>query len=82
MRADELRRWAASRRSAEEHEFEASQPAPDPETSWRQALSLFALLGRMVGWPVPPDAVRSREDAQAFDAWTRLRRAYRVAHDR
>jgi hypothetical protein len=77
MRAEDMRRWAAARRSAEEHELRTAGPAPEPQDAWLGALSLFSLLGRMVGWPVAPDAIREREDATAAQAWTRLRAAYR-----
>jgi hypothetical protein len=77
MRAEDVRRWAEARRSAEEHELRSAGAAPEPQAAWLSALSLFSLLGRMVGWPVPPDPIREREDATAAQAWTKLRAAYR-----
>jgi hypothetical protein len=73
MRAGELRRWVEARRSVEEFERSAAAGAIPPGQAWEQALSLFALLGRMVGWPVAPDEVRRREEAASADAWKRLR---------
>jgi len=76
MQADDLRRWIESRRAADEHGRPAARLA-EPAESWRQALSLIALVGRMVGWPVPPDEVRRREDSIAGQAWMKLRAGYR-----
>jgi hypothetical protein len=77
MRAEDVRRWAEQRRAAEEAGRAADDGRPvDPHVSWRQALSLIALIGRSVGWPVPPDEVRRREDEQAASAWQRLRAVY------
>jgi len=73
MRAGELRRWVEARRSVEEFERSAAAAGIPPGRAWEQALSLFALLGTMVGWPVAPDDVRRREEAAATDAWQRLR---------
>jgi len=77
MRAEDVRRWMEARRAVEELERRSAGPPPDPAVSWRQALSLFALVGRMVGWPVEPDGIRQREDASAVEAWTKLRAGYR-----
>jgi hypothetical protein len=75
MQADELRRWVDARRATDEQERRTARPA-GPAKSWQQALSLIALVGRMVGWPVPPDEVRRREDSSAGQAWTKLRAGY------
>jgi hypothetical protein len=77
MRAGDVRRWIEDRRVAESRALATTGQAPDALTSFRQALSLLALLGRMVGWPVPPDAIREREDVAAGDAWAALRAGYR-----
>jgi hypothetical protein len=78
MRADDARRWVAARCEAERREGQAKPEAPpDPAVSWARALSLMALLERMIGWPIEPDAIRRREDEAAADAWMRLRAAYR-----
>jgi hypothetical protein len=75
MQTEDIRRWIEARRFVEEHEQRSAVPEA-PETSWRRALSLFALVGRMIGWPVPPDDIRRREDTTAQQAWMRLRDAY------
>jgi hypothetical protein len=77
MDEGQVRRWMAARRAAEGYERRLAGPAAEPGVCWRRTLSLFALLGRMIGWPVPPDDLRRREDASAADAWLRLREAYR-----
>jgi hypothetical protein len=71
MQTDDLRRWVEARRFVEEHERRSVVPE-DPQASWQRALSLFALLGRMIGWPVAPDDIRRRERAAAERAWMRL----------
>ena len=77
MRAEDIRRWVEGQRAAEKagHAVDDGRPV-EPHVSWAQALSLLALLGRSVGWPVAPDEVRRREDEQAAFAWMRLRAAY------
>jgi hypothetical protein len=77
MLARDVREWIEARRALEAHEHRSAAPALPPDVSWRQALSLLALVDRMIGWPVPPDAVRQREDAVAADAWRRLRGGFR-----
>jgi hypothetical protein len=77
MRPEDVRHWARGRRAAEERDLDSRGLAADPRAAWRQALSLFALLDRMVGWPVPQDDVRRREDRAAAQAWTKLRAAHR-----
>lgn len=77
MRAADVRRWLDNQRVAEARRLHLDGPIPDPEASWRQASSLLALLGRMIGWPVAPDSVRTREDAAAAQAWARVRAAFR-----
>ena len=77
MLARDVREWIGARQALEALERRSAAPAPPPDVSWRQALSLLALVDRMIGWPVPPDAVRRREDAVAADAWRRLRTRYR-----
>ena len=77
MRGDDVRRWVDARRAVEECERRAGAAPPDPAVAWRQALSLIALVGRMVGWPVESDHIRRREDALAAEAWTRLRAGYK-----
>ena len=77
MRAEDVRRWADNWRAAEERSRRSSEPSLEPAVTWRQALSLFALMGRLVGWPVEPDEIRRREDRSAAQAWMRLREAYR-----
>jgi len=62
-----------TRRAVEGFERSVAGGAIPPGQAWEQTLSLFALLGRMVGWPVAPDAVRRSEEAAAADAWKRLR---------
>jgi hypothetical protein len=74
MHPDDVRRWVEARRFVEEHDRRAAE-SMEPEVSWRQALSLFALVGRMIGWPVAPDEIRRRENASAEQAWMRLRAA-------
>jgi hypothetical protein len=73
----DVREWIAARRALEDHERRSVGPASPPDVSWRQALSLLALVDRMIGWPVPTDEVRRREDAVAADAWRRLRIRFR-----
>ena len=83
MRQEDLRRWVSAQRAVEARERRdlAAQP-PEPEVAWNQALSLIALLGRLIGWPPPEDETRRREDEYASAQWTRLRAAYRWRHDR
>lgn len=75
MQPDDLRRWVEARRATDERGRRETRPA-GPVESWQQALSLIALVGRMVGWPVAPDEVRRREDSSAGQAWMRLRAGY------
>jgi hypothetical protein len=78
MDPDELRRWVASRRAVEEREREEQRSnGPNSELSFRHALALVALTGRLHGWPVPEDEVTRREDEKARDSWSRVRAAYR-----
>ena len=77
MRASDVRRWVEGRREAEARDLASLQPAGDAQRSWSQALALFALLGRMVSWPVPPDDIRRREDAEVASAWAKIRSASR-----
>ncbi len=74
MRAEDARRFVEAHRAVEDCERRPGAAA-SPEACWQQALSLFALLGRMVGWPVEPDEIRRREDAAAAEVWARLRAA-------
>jgi hypothetical protein len=77
VRPEQLRRWVEDHRAAEEASQAAhASPPVDPSLSWRQALSLLALLGRSVGWPVAPDEVRRRGEEQAASAWGRLHAAF------
>jgi len=78
MADQDIRRWVEARRAAEAFELREAPPALDPQASWRHTLDLMALLGRMVGWPVPEDEVRRRENEAAAAAWDRLRRHYGV----
>lgn len=77
MRAEDLQRWADAWRAVEERSRWCDAVPPEPEVAWRRALSLFALVGRLIGWPVEPDDIRRREDASAAETWARLRAAYR-----
>jgi predicted ATP-grasp superfamily ATP-dependent carboligase len=77
MLARDVHEWIEARRALEAHERRSAAPASPPDVSWRQALSLIALVDKMIGWPVPTDEVRRREDAMAADAWRRLRTRYR-----
>jgi hypothetical protein len=77
MRAEDVHRWAASWRAVEERSRYSGGAPLEPAAAWRQALSLFALVGRLIGWPVEPDDIRRREDALAVQAWQRLRAASR-----
>lgn len=77
MLARDLREWIGARRALEAYQRRSAVPASPPDVSWRQALSLLALVDKMIGWPVPPDEVRRREDAVAADAWRRLRTRYK-----
>jgi hypothetical protein len=54
MQTEDLRRQVETRRFVEEYERRSAVPE-EPETSWQRTLSLFALLGRMIGWPVAPN---------------------------
>jgi hypothetical protein len=76
MQAEDLRLWVDGRRFVEEYERRLAVPE-EPEVSWQRALSLFALLDRMIGWPVAPDEIRRHEDETAERAWMRLREDYR-----
>jgi len=77
MRVEEIRRWVEGQRAAAEASQAADEAAPvEPRVAWAQALSLIALIGRSIGWPVPPDEVRRRGDEQAASAWSRLRAVY------
>ena len=76
MERDDLRRWVEARRFVEILGQRPGGPPPDPRQSWQQGLSLLGLLGRTVGWPVPADDIRRRDDAVAVEAWTRLRATF------
>jgi hypothetical protein len=74
MRAEDIRRWVEGQRAAAEASQALDEAGPvEPRVSWAQALSLIALIGQSIGWPVPPDEVRRRADEQAALAWSRLR---------
>jgi hypothetical protein len=76
MQTEDLRLWVDARRFVEEYERRLAVPE-EPEVSWQRALSLFALLDRMIGWPVAPDEIRRQEDETAEQAWMQLREGYR-----
>jgi hypothetical protein len=75
MQRDEVRRWIESRRMVDEFDRCHAHSAPDPARCWQQSLSLIALVGEMIGWPVPPDDIRRRDDEIAAVAWRKLRAA-------
>ncbi len=79
MRREDLRRWVAARRAADEVPVASAEEMDSTAAeTWAQAMSLVAMVGHFVGWPVEPDAVRKREDEAAARAWELLRAAYRV----
>jgi hypothetical protein len=76
MRPEDLRRWVAGQRAAEDRQRdEPCGAALPPALVWSQALSLINLVGRLVGWPPPEDDVRRRETRHASEQWARLRAA-------
>lgn len=72
---ENLRRWVEDKRAAEVREREAARGGSFARDPVRAALDLIAIAGRLHGWPIPPDAVRRREDEIARERWSRLRRA-------
>ena len=75
--AEELKRWVAARRAAEDRELaEVGENPPSVREAVAAALALVALCGRLIGWPVPEDAVRARENEQARQSWATLRARY------
>lgn len=71
----DLRRWIEDQRAAQEREREQARGGAFARDPVRAALDLIAVAGRLHGWPIPPDAVRRREDEIARERWARLRRA-------
>jgi hypothetical protein len=61
-------RRAAARR--ERYELRA----PDPEVAFRRGLAMIALASRLHGWPLPASERDRRQDLEAYDRWSRLRR--------
>lgn len=77
MEPEDLRRWVASRRAAEEREKEELRRiGPRPEEAIRGALGLVDLAGYLHGWPLPEDPVTVREDAEVREIWARVRAHY------
>lgn len=72
---EDLRRWVEDKRAAEAREHEAARGGSLARDPVRAALDLIAIAGRLYGWPIPPDAVRQREDELARERWARLRKA-------
>lgn len=82
MQREDLRRWVAGHRAAQQREREeAFATGPQPKAAIASALALVALAGRLHGWPIPEDDVDRREDAAARAAWDHLRAAL-LNHDR
>jgi hypothetical protein len=74
---NEMRRWLAGRRAAEEREKQQLREHPlTTAQSVASALSLFRLTVRLHGWPLPEDPVTRRENAEVGATWQRLRRHY------
>jgi hypothetical protein len=73
MRPEDVRRWIEARRAAaafERDELRRHALVADPIGA---SLALTALLGRLHGFPLPPDAVTEREDLERYERWARLR---------
>jgi hypothetical protein len=74
---NEMRRWLAGRRAAEDREKQQLRENPlTTAQSVASALSLFRLMVRLHGWPLPEDPVTRRENAEVNATWQRLRRHY------
>ncbi len=74
---NELRRWLAGRRAAEEREqLEVRWNPMSTAQAVASALSLLRLTVRLHGWPLAEDAVTRRENADVQATWQRLRRHY------
>jgi len=72
---EDLRRWVEDKRAAEERERQAARGGTFARDPIRAALDLIAIASRLHGWPIPPDAVRQREDELSRETWARLRKA-------
>jgi hypothetical protein len=74
---NELRRWLAGRRAAEEREQQEARRHPlSTAQAVAAALSLFRLNVRLNGWPLVEDPVTRRENAEVQATWQRLRHHY------
>ncbi len=72
--AARVRRWVADKREVEAREHaERRSAGVSSQEAISQALALVALYGRLHGWPAREDEVSTREDAQMYDRWHRLK---------
>jgi hypothetical protein len=75
MNPDDIRRWADDYRAAAARERAELRNRPlSPSDAFEAALSLLALYEKLHGSPFERiDPVSEREDAEAREAWAKLR---------
>ncbi len=77
MQSAQLRSWVSARRLAERRDLREKYVNDSRTGSHLQdPLAAVALMGAALGWPVPENAVRRRQNELAREAWTKLRAQY------
>lgn len=74
MEPNEIRRWVAARRAGSDREQREHRETGPHASSIGAALSLIALTGRLLGWPLPVDPHSAKEDEAGYATWERLRK--------
>lgn len=73
---DEFRKWLKARQLGADLERSLARAAPEPRDAIDLAFELMSLAEHFHGWPPPLDPVSVREEGEAREAWSRLRRAW------
>lgn len=72
---ENLRCWVEQRRAAAELERREARVRGYHPNPIAAGIELMALAQHLLGWPIPEDATRRRENEQKWESWARLRQA-------